>query len=43
MEKLGLEIPEFRLHRIVVISTAVKPADQVEVSQVGCGGRLLNL
>lgn len=37
MEKLGLEIPEFRLHRRVVIRTAGKPAGQVEVSH----GRLV--
>ena len=31
MEKLGLEIPEFRLHRGVLIKTTRKPAGQVEV------------
>jgi NAD-dependent SIR2 family protein deacetylase len=35
MEKLGLEIPEFRLHRGVVIKMTSKPAGQVEVSVSG--------
>lgn len=32
MKKLGLEIPEFRLRRSLVITTAMKSAGHVEVS-----------
>ena len=35
MKKLGLEVPEFQLRRCLVITTAMKPVGQVEVS---CGG-----